>query len=103
MQKLARMTDELTAQRFRALGRAAVELDGQAWYAAEDVFAALGLNARWALRKIRRENKRREYVYAPGFRSRHRGLLNRAGVETAILIAGGHSRKRLMDALDGVV
>lgn len=97
----AEIIDGAAAQRMRALAREAVELDGEMWYPARAVCAALGLDMRKALRKIRPENRRRQIVYVKRYYSYPCAMLNRAGVEAAILIAGGHSRRRLMDALDG--
>ena len=52
---------------------APVELDGELWWEAEKVYRAFKVDPRAAARKIRREYKRRLYVFHRGYKSRLSG------------------------------
>jgi len=84
----------------RAAGTAIRDDGGVAWYLARDMCQALCLDYISNLPRIRKENKWRRYVYQPGWRSKWVLYLNRAGVETLIMLRGGLPRAELLEALD---
>lgn len=80
---------------------APVELDGELWWEAEKVYRAFKVNPRAAARKIRREYKRRLYVFHRGYKSRFIWYLSRSGIETLAVLYGQQPRAMVMASLRG--
>ena len=78
-----------------------VEVDGEVLWEAEKVYRAFHLDPRAASKCIRREHKRRVFVFASGYRSHHKYYLDRVGVETLAILYGQQPRAEIMAALRG--
>lgn len=76
-----------------------VEMDGEWWWEAEKVYRAFRVDPRAAAKKIRREYKRRRFMFVPGYRSRSAWYLNRAGIETLAVLYGQQPRFVLLASL----
>lgn len=78
-----------------------VEVDGEVLWEAEKVYRAFHLDPRAASKCIRREHKRRMFVFGRGYRSRHKYYLDRDGVETLAILYGQQPRAEIMASLRG--
>lgn len=78
-----------------------VEVDGKMLWEAEQVYRAFHLDPRVASKCIRREHKRRVFIFASGYRSHHKYYLDRDGVETLAILYGQQPRAEIMAFLRG--
>ena len=78
-----------------------VEVDGEVLWEAEKVYRAFHLDPRTANKCIRREHKRRVFVFGRGYRSRYKHYLDRGGVETLAILYGQQPRAEIMASLRG--
>lgn len=78
-----------------------VEVDGEALWESEKVYRAFHLDPRAASKRIRREHKRKLFIFKRGYRSHYKYYLDRGGIETLAILYGQQPRAEIMASLRG--